>query len=93
MHSYSRNVKKIEGFLSKIVFFSLHTKPMESSGIEYIDTGKESLLPLCEGDQMYDSDFSADFEQTLTMLDMDVEEVMFEVQNSHEEVGLNIETK
>ncbi len=63
---------------------------MESSGIEYIDTGKESLLPPCEGDQMYDSDFSADFEQTLTMLDMDV---MFEVQNSHEEVSLNIETK
>ena len=86
MHSYSRNVKKIEGFLSKIVFFSLHTKPD-------IDTGKESLLPLCEGDQMYDSYFSADFEQTLTMLDMDVEEVMFEVQNSHEEVSLNIETK
>ena len=66
---------------------------MESSGIEYIDTGKESLLPPCEGDQMYDSDFSADFEQTLTMLDMDVKEVMFEVQNSHEEVSLNIETK
>ncbi len=51
------------------------------------------MSPLCEGDQMYDSDFSADFEQTLAMLDMDVEEVMFEVQNSHEEVSLNIETK
>ena len=51
---------------------------MEGSSIDYMEIDEESSLPLCEGN---------DFEQTLAMLDMDVEEVMTEVQNSHEEVS------
>ena len=36
---------------------------------------------------MHNLDFEDDFDQTLAMLDVDVEEVMNEVQNSHEEVS------
>ena len=60
---------------------------MEESGAEYMEVDEESSLLLCEGSEADDLDFEDDFQQTLTMLDMDVEEVMIEVQNSHEEVS------
>ena len=60
---------------------------MEESGAEYMEVDEESSLLLCEGNQAHNLDFEDDFEQTLTILDMDVEEVMIEVQNSHEEVS------
>ena len=60
---------------------------MEGCGIEYMEVDKESSLPLCEGNEAHNLDFEDDFEQPLAMLDMDVEEVMTEVQNSHEEVS------
>ncbi|XP_028410458.1 uncharacterized protein LOC114533071 [Dendronephthya gigantea] len=62
---------------------------MESSDIEYMDTEEESSLPIFQGDEVFSSGFIADFGPTLAMLDMDVEEVLFEVQNSHEEVEGN----
>jgi hypothetical protein len=66
---------------------------MDSSMIECIDTNDASSVPLCEGGEVNSSDFSGNFEQTIAMLDMDLEEVMFEVQNCHEEVSLNFEIK
>ena len=60
---------------------------MEESGAEYMEVDEESSLLLCEGNEADNLDFEGDFEQTLTMLDMGVEEVMIEVQNSHEEVS------
>ena len=60
---------------------------MEESGAEYMDVDEESSLLLCEGNEADNLDFEDDFQQTLTMLDMDVEEVIIEVQNSHEEVS------
>ena len=60
---------------------------MEESGAEYMEVDEESSLLLCEGNEADNLDFEDDFQQTLTMLDMDVEEVMIEVQNSHEEVS------
>lgn len=60
---------------------------MEGSGIDYMEEDEESYLPLCEGNEVYNLDFEGDFQQTLAMLDMDVEEVIVEVQNSHEEVS------
>ena len=60
---------------------------MEESGAEYMEVDEESSLLLCEGNEADNLDFEDYFQQTLTMLDMDVEEVMIEVQNSHEEVS------
>ena len=60
---------------------------MEENGAEYMEVDEESSLLLCEGNEADNLDFEDDFQQTLTMLDMDVEEVMIEVQNSHEEVS------
>ena len=60
---------------------------MEESGAEYMEVDEESSLLLCEGNEADNLDFEDDFQQTLTMLDMDVEEVIIEVQNSHEEVS------
>ena len=60
---------------------------MEESGAEYMEVDEESSLLLCEGNEAANLDFEDDFQQTLNMLDMDVEEVMIEVQNSHEEVS------
>ena len=60
---------------------------MEESGAEYMEVDEESSLLLCEGNEADNLDFEDDFQQTLNMLDMDVEEVMIEVQNSHEEVS------
>ena len=60
---------------------------MEESGAEYMEVDEESSLLLCEGNEADNLDFEDDFQQTLTMLDMDIEEVMIEVQNSHEEVS------
>ena len=60
---------------------------MEGSGIGHMEVDEESFLPLCEGNEAHNLDSEDDFEQTLAMLDMDVEEVMIEVQNYHEEVS------
>ena len=60
---------------------------MEESGAKYMEVDEESSLLLCEGNEADNLDFEDYFQQTLTMLDMDVEEVMIEVQNSHEEVS------
>ncbi|CAB4012198.1 Hypothetical predicted protein [Paramuricea clavata] len=62
---------------------------MESSVIEHEDMDEEGSLPFCEDSGAFHSVFEDDFEQTLAMLDMDVEEVMIEVENSHEEVDGN----
>ena len=60
---------------------------MESSVIEHMEMDEDDSLAFCEGDGAFHSAFEDDFEQTLAMLDMDIEEVMIEVQNSHEEVS------
>jgi uncharacterized protein CbrC (UPF0167 family) len=65
---------------------------MESSVIEHMEMDEDDSLAFCEGDGAFHSAFEDDFEQTLAMLDMDfeevmVEEVMIEVENSHEEVS------
>jgi hypothetical protein len=52
-----------------------------------MEMDEDDSLAFCEGDGAFHSAFEDDFEQTLAMLDMDVEEVMIEVQNSHEEVS------
>ena len=59
---------------------------MESSDLEQMDTDKESALTSCEGSEVYDSAIEDDFEQTIAMLDMDIEELTIEIENSHEEV-------
>ena len=48
---------------------------------------RAEFFAICEGNEAHNLDSEDDFEQTLAMLDMDVEEVMIEVQNSHEEVS------
>ena len=53
-----------------------------------MEIDKESSLPLYEDSEGFDSAFEDDFEQTIAMLNMDVEELMIEVQNSHQEVSL-----
>ncbi|CAB4043282.1 PREDICTED: uncharacterized protein LOC107328053 isoform X2, partial [Paramuricea clavata] len=62
---------------------------MESSVIEHMEMDEDDSFAFCEGDGAFHSAFEDDFEQTLAMLDMDVEEVMIEVENSHEEVEGN----
>ena len=52
-----------------------------------MEVDEESSFLLCEGNEAHNLDFEDDFEQTLTMLDIDIEEVMIEVQNSHEEAS------
>lgn len=79
--------------MSKIVIYSLHTKSMESSDIGQMDIDEESFLPFSEDYETYDSAFEDDFEQTIAMLDMDVEELTIEIQNSHEEVSSKYKTK
>ena len=59
----------------------------EGSGIGYIQLAEENFLPLCEGNEAHNFNPEDDFEQTIAMVDMDFEEVMIEVQNSHEEVS------
>ena len=58
---------------------------MEGSGIGCMEVDEESFLPLCEGNKAHNLDSEDDFEQTLAMLDMDLEEAM--IQNSHEKVS------
>jgi hypothetical protein len=60
---------------------------MESSVIEHMDMDEEGSLPFCEDNGAFHSAFEDDFEQTRAMLDMNVEEVTIEVENSHEEVS------
>ena len=53
---------------------------MESSDIEQMDMDKETS---CEGSEVYDSAIEDEFEQIIAMLDMDVEELTMEIENSH----------
>ena len=46
---------------------------MEESGAGYMEVDEESSLLLCEGNEADNLDYEDDFQQTLTMLDMDVE--------------------
>lgn len=60
---------------------------MKSSDVSQMEMDEESSLAFCESREGYSSTFNDDFEQTLFMLDMDIEELQFEVQSSHEEVS------
>ena len=62
---------------------------MASSDIELMDEDEESFLLFGEADEADSFAFSEDFEQTLAMVDIDVEEVMLEIEYSHEEVSAN----
>ena len=63
---------------------------MESSDTELVDTDEDNLLPF--GEAGIDDSFgiSDDFDQTLAMVEMDIEEVLLEIEDSHEEVSINI---
>ena len=61
---------------------------MESSDSELMDTDEENLLAFGEADVGYIFGNTVDFDQTIAMVEMDVEEVLLEIENSHEEVSI-----